>query len=339
MSSGFTTKVEAAWGVTAEQILDEHDVDLRYIEGPRYVGPPLRSFRDGTDEDIWGVRRRTVVVPATDGKETYKEVAVSPLASASTVEEVDQYDHWPSADWFDCSKIEFQCSEIQNRGRVAVFMGDRLNRIAQLKPGMYLRGMEQIYLDMIENPDLTRAVFSHIRGFYCEYSNRIFEAANGKLDALMMGDDFGSQRGPLVSRQMWEAFLGDGFADYVRIAKGHGARVMHHTCGAVRPLIPPLVERGLDVLQSIQPEAEGMTAESLKADFGSRLSFHGGISIQRTMPFGSADDVRRETRDRIEALAPGGGYILGTSHNIQADAPVENFRAMLEAHKAYGSYR
>ena len=154
MSSGFKAKVESAWGTPVRQILDEQDVDLRYIEGPSYVGPPLRSFRDGTDEDIWGVRRKTVVVPAAGGKETYREVAVSPLASASTVEEVDQYGHWPGADWFDYSKIESQCNDLREQGRVAVFMGDRLNRIAQLKPAMYLRGMEQIYVDMVESPDL-----------------------------------------------------------------------------------------------------------------------------------------------------------------------------------------
>ncbi len=338
MSDGFRAKVESAWGVSAREILDEHDVDLRYIEGPAYVGPPLRTFRDGTDEDIWGVQRRTVVVPTAGGSETYKEVAASPLACATTVEEVDDYARWPSADWFDYRGIPSQCREVREQGRVAVFMGDRLNRVSQLKPAMYLRGMEQIYVDMIESPEIARALFSNIRGFYREYAQRIFEAANGMLDALMTGDDFGSQSGPLTSPQMWEGFLGDGFAEYVGIAKSHDVRVMHHSCGAVRPLVPLMIERGLDVLQSIQPEATGMNPRELKGEFGGRLSFHGGVSIQRTLPFGSAADVRREVRDTIEALAPGGGYIFGTSHNVQADTPVENFREMLDAHRAYGSY-
>jgi uroporphyrinogen decarboxylase len=279
-----------------------------------------------------------VVVPTPGGSETYREVAVSPLESAATVEEVDGYAHWASADWYDYTDIEAQCDAIRDRGRVAVFMGDRLNRISQLKPAMYVRGMEQIYVDMKEQPEVVRAVFSNIRRFYMDYSQRIYEAANGKLDALMMGDDFGSQNGPLISPAAWEHFLGPGFGEYVELAKSYGVRVIHHTCGAVRPLIPLMIERGLEVLQSVQPEAQGMEPRGLKAEFGCRLSFHGGLSIQQTLPFGSPEDVRNEARDRIEALAPGGGYILCTSHNVQADTSVENFRELLSAYRAYGSY-
>ena len=113
---------------------------------------------------------------------------------------------------------------------------------------------------------------------------------------------------------------------------------MHHTCGAVRPLVSLFVENGLDVLQSLQPEADGMVPAELKAEFGDRLAFHGGISIQRTLPFGSPEEVREEVRDRIEALAPGGGYILCTAHNIQADVPVENVLALMKAYAEYGRY-
>ncbi|HIE04005.1 MAG TPA: hypothetical protein EYP61_04525, partial [Candidatus Latescibacteria bacterium] len=106
--------------------------------------------------------------------------------------------------------------------------------------------------------------------------------------------------------------------------------------GSVRQLIPLILDCGLDVLQSLQPEAKDMDPRALKADFGDVLSFQGGISVQRTLPFGTPEDVRREVRDRIEALAPGGGYILGTAHNLQADVPTENFEALMEAYRKYG---
>ena len=144
MSSGFRRHLESVLGRGGEALLDEYDVDLRYIEGPAYTGPPLRSGGDGTDEDIWGVRRRTVHVQTDEGMETYREVDVSPLAGAESAEEVHAYGHWPSPDWFDYSGIEAQCARVRERGRVVVFMGDRLNRLAQLKPAMYLRGVEQI---------------------------------------------------------------------------------------------------------------------------------------------------------------------------------------------------
>ncbi len=338
MSSGFGHALEAATGTSAETFLDAHDVDLRYIEGPAYVGPPLRRFDDGADEDIWGVRRRTVRVDAKEGGEAYKEVAASPLAGATSVEEVEAYPGWPSPDWFDYADIETQCEAIRRQGRVVVFMGDRLNRIAQLKPAMYLRGIEQILVDIILEPEIARAIFARIRSFYCTYAERIFESAGGKLDIVLTGDDFGSQNGPLLSPEAWSAFLGEGFEAYARLARNFGLRVMHHTCGAVRPIVPLMLERGLRILQSLQPEAAGMEPEGLKADFGAQLAFHGGISIQRALPFGSPNDVRDEVRRRVDALAPGGGYILCTSHNIQADTPLRNVSALLEAYREFGAY-
>jgi uroporphyrinogen decarboxylase len=97
-----------------------------------------------------------------------------------------------------------------------------------------------------------------------------------------------------------------------------------------------MIERGLDVLQSLQPEAADMDPRQLKAEFGERLAFHGGISIQRTLPFGTQEEIRQEVRDRIAALAPGGGYILCTSHNIQADTSVRNVETLLRAYHDYG---
>jgi uroporphyrinogen decarboxylase len=339
MSGGFRRKLEAALGLPAEQFLERHDVDLRYIEGPAYCGPPLPQFADQGDEDIWGVRRQRVRVAAPGGAEVYEEVARSPLAGAASVEEIEAYDRWPSPDWFDYSRIESQCQAIRDQGRVAVFMGDRLNRLAQLKPAMYLRGIEQLFADLVVAPQLARALFARIREFYEAYAERIFAAARGKLDLLLTGDDFGSQNGLLVSPAMWAEFLQTGFSRYIEIARGHGLKVMHHTCGGVRPLIPLMLDSGLDVLQSLQPEAAGMEPRALKAAFGDRLAFHGGISVQRTLPFGTPGQVRREVRDRVEALAPGGGYILGTAHNLQADVPVANALALVEGYREWGRYR
>ena len=338
MSKGFKHKLESTLNISEEMFLDSHDVDLRYIQGPAYIGPPLQKFADGTEEDIWGVCRKTVAVQTGGGAETYKEVVESPLASTTTVEEINDYDHWPSPDWFDYSNVEAQCEKIRKQERVVVFMGDRLNRIAQLKPAMYLRGMEEIFVDMSLNADLVKVILFNIRNFYYAYAERIFDAVKGKLDILLMGDDFGSQNGPLLSPSMWVDFLGKGFADYINIAKSYNLCVMHHSCGAVRPLVPFMIERGLDILQSLQPEALGMDPWVLKTEFGHRLTFHGGISIQRTLPFGTPEDVRNEVRDRVKALAPGGGYILCTAHNIQADTPIENVKELLGAYKDYGCY-
>ncbi len=128
------------------------------------------------------------------------------------------------------------------------------------------------------------------------------------------------------------------FRQYIICIKRYGAIAMHHSCGAVSDLIPDMIERRLDVLQSIQPEASGMNIKELSEKFGSNISFHGGISIQKTMPFGSPDEVKNEVAKVSELFRDRVGYIFFfcTAHNIQADTPVKNIIALMEAYHEFG---
>lgn len=337
-SPGLVRKLESELGLSHEGFLDAHDVDLRYLAGPGYIGPPLTGDAPGESVDIWGVPRIVVEVKLPGGAERYAEVARSPLSGAATVDDILAYDHWPSPEWFDYRVIEQQCEEVLRRGRAVAFMGDRLNRVAQLKPAMYLRGGEQFLIDMVTSPDLARAILAKIRQFYLGYLERILAAARGKLDLLVSGDDFGTQQGLWISTEMWDQFLRDGFAAYLGLVKSHGVKTMHHTCGAVSELVPRLIGCGLNILQSLQPEARGMSITDLKAKFGSQLAFQGGVSIQRTMPFGSPQEIRREVKHLAEVAGKGGGYIFCTAHNLQADTPIENVVALMRAYREYGVY-
>ncbi len=331
-SGAMIRRIKAEEGLPYEAFLDRHDIDLRYIPGPRYVGPPLPE-----GGDIWGVRRRSVDVPTPYGEERYSEVAESPLAGLETPVEIARYAAWPSPDAFDYSVIPAQCRRVREAGRVVCFMGDRLNRVAQLKPAMYLRGIEAILLDLSLRPDLAAAVIERIRAFYTAYLDRVLEAAGGLIDIVVTGDDFGAQNGLLVSPGTWREHLRPGFEEYLCLIAHHGARSMHHTCGSVVAIIPDLIAAGLDILQSLQPEAAGMALPALHATYGDRLAFHGGISIQQTMPFGTPEDVRRAVRTIAEAVAGRGGYIFCTAHNIQADTPMANVRALLAAYREFGA--
>ena len=340
-SHGTKRKIEAAMHWSYDAFLDEYDIDLRYIKGPAYIGPGLEIDND-LERDVWGVIRKPVTLSVNDGtgmfEETYKEVVKSPLEKCTSVDEVLTYRHWPSADWFDYSSIEKQCDEVRNKGRVVVFMGDRLNRFAQLKPAMYLRGMGPFFMDMAESNEIADAILKQIVSFYIEYENRILEAARGKIDILVTGDDFGMQDGMMVSPAMWRNMLKKGFAEYIKVAQDHGARVMHHTCGSVDAIIDDFIECGLDILQSIQPEASGMEPSRLKSEFGSRICFQGGISIQKVLPFMEVDDVRMHAASVLEKMIPGGGYIAGTAHNIQVDTSIEKITALFEAYHHFGRY-
>jgi len=323
--------LETKTGMSRGAFLDRYDVDLRYIEGPRYTGPPLEQ-----GADIWGVSRGSVSAGSGDGSEQYSEVTKAPLAGADSPEEIHDYPHWPDPDWYDYTVIEAQCDSVLAEDRVAVFMGDRLNRIAQLKPAMYLRGTEEILMDIALREDVAKAVFDNIRGFYLAYLERILDAANGKLDIVLTGDDFGAQNGLLVSPDTWRNLIRPGFAEYIDLIKSRDTKVMHHTCGSVVDIIPDMIDCGLNVLQSVQPEAKGMALAELVPTFGDRLCFQGGVSIQKTMPHGSPDDIRDEVRAIADIVKSRGGYIFCTSHNIQADTPVGNTIALLEAYEKYG---
>ena len=337
-STGLKEKIRTQLRLSYDEFLNRNGVDFRYIEGPSYIGPALDGGEAGLSVDIWGVPRRTVTLRFEDAVEYYREVERSPLEHAMAPADIEAYEHWPSPDWFDYAVIEEQCDAVLADEKVVVFMGDRLNRIAQLKPAMYLCGVETTLISMAANPDVAHAVLARIRDFYLEYIRRILAAANGKIDIVATGDDFGAQNALLVSAGMWAEFLEDGFAAFVRTIHEGGARVMHHTCGSVTELIRRMIGCGLDILQSIQPEAAGMDAARLKETYGDALCFQGGVSIQRTMPYGSADNVRREVRDLARTMGRDGGYIFCTAHNIQADTPLENVQELLKAYHEFGVY-
>jgi len=330
-------KLLKALGLKDRQaLLDRFDIDLRYIEGPRYTGRPLARHEDGSEDDIWGVPRVTLFAGEGEKRQSYKEVTRSPLREARSAREILDYAGWPSPDDLDYSVVAAQARRVREAGRVVCFMGDRLNRIAQLKPAMYLRGVDQALMDMALNEEIFEALIGRIRAFYEEYLRRILDAAAGLIDLVVTGDDFGSQGGMLCSPALWRRFLLPGFRSFIAIAAEYGVPVMHHTCGSVREIMPDMIEAGLAVLNPVQPGAKRMEPAELKREFGDRLCFHGGISIQTNLPFGKPADVRAEVAARVKDLGAGGGYILCTAHNIQADAPVENVLALVEGYEAAG---
>ena len=318
-----------------EELLQYFGVDLRYVAGPSYIGQELRAYEDSTVEDLWGVRRGIMSVERGEYSWKYKHVVASPLEPAETTKEIEHH-NWPNPDWWDYSPLEDDCDKFADYA--VVNAGDRLDRTAQLKPMMYLRGMTQTYMDLIENPQIAFAIIEHIRDYFLEYNKRVFEAANGKIDIFMMGDDFGTQNGMMMDIRTWRRFFKDGFKAYIDLAHKYGIKVMHHTCGSVVDLIPDFIDSGLDILQSLQPKAAGMDLGRLKREYGKYIAFHGSIDIQETLPYGAIEDVREMVKERMSVGKQGGGFIICTAHNIQPDTPTENILALFEAYKEFRNY-
>lgn len=327
------------WGCeNEEELLEFLGVDVRDNYGASYVGQEFKKYDDGTVEDLWGVRRKVVTYgKGTSHEGTFKEVSWSPLEHMKTVEEINTYTRWPTPDWWDYSKVKQDCAKWHPQYFV-LNKGDRLDRTAQLKPMMYMRGIQQTFIDLAANPKIVECIRDHIINYFVNYNPKVFEAGAEEMDMFMMGDDMGGQQGSLVGPDMWKRYFADGFRKYCDIAHKYGLKVMYHTCGDVYALIPLMIENGLDCLQSVQPTATNMDIKRLKKEFGKHLSFQGGMDIQQVLPLGTREDVKKMVKYAADNAKSGGGYIFGTSHNIQADTAIENVAALFEAYHEYGVY-
>ncbi|MFW6270914.1 MAG: uroporphyrinogen decarboxylase family protein, partial [Bacillota bacterium] len=216
-----------------------------------------------------------------------------------------------------------------------VFSGGRLNRTAQLKTAIYMRGLQQIMEDIYFNPSILEAILERVINFYIDFNQKLFEASSGNLDIFMMGDDFGIQDNLICSKKHWIKFFKPGLKKFIDQAKKYNLLVMHHSCGAIAPLIPDFIELGLDILNPIQIDAKGMDPAFLKKEYGRYITFHGGVSIQKILPYGSPVEVKENVKNLIDVLGEHGGYIACTTHNLQEDIPLENIEALFAAYNEY----
>ncbi len=320
-----TERVMAALGVADEEsMLRRLGVDLRNVSrAPRYVGPEHHFLPDGRECDIWGVplgRRGTYA----------SNITGAPLATATTVREIERHEPFPDPDWWDCSPVLDACARA---GDHAVMGGAWSPFFCH---AMHVMGMQELLEAMAARPAVAEALLTRIADFYLASSRRQFEAAQGRMDIFFMGDDYGGQTGPLISPGMFRRFIKPHLSRLFAQAREFGIKVMLHSCGSVHAFIPDLLEIGMEVLDPVQVRAQDMSAEKLAADFGADLCLHGSIDTQQTLPFGSPDDVRAEVRSRLELFADG-GFICAPSQEFMEDVPTENVLAMYEAAGALAS--
>lgn len=192
-----------------------------------------------------------------------------------------------------------------------------------------LRGMENILVDMIEAPEFVHELLDRIVAYDLA---QIDLGVAQDIDCFMLGDDWGSQNGLIMGPALWREFIKPRLkVMYGRIREG-GKYVMIHCCGDVKSLFPELVECGLNIFNPFQPET--MDVYQTRREYDGKLSFYGGISIQRLLPFGTPYEVRAETLKLARTLGKGGGYIASPSHAIPSDVPAENIAAMLDVLQA-----
>ena len=196
-----------------------------------------------------------------------------------------------------------------------------------------IRGFENALIDCHSEPDFFSELLDRLTDLYLAHVARF---ADIPADAVMFGDDWGDQRGVMVGPERWRRFFKPRYARIYEAVHAQGKLVISHCCGSIADIMPDVIEIGLDVLESVQPEATGMNPYELKKQWGDQITFWGGLGSQSTIPFGTPADIHREVRRLCAEMGDGGGYILSSAKGLQPETPTENAVAVVEAFTGQG---
>ncbi len=321
-SEEFWAKAKAELGLDDEALRERFHDDFRRVHA-QYIGPEFPISPGATYRTPFGIERHGM---------GYGQPLSHPLMNAS-LDEIHAYD-WPDPAWMDPSGIRADAERYE--GRYAILGGD-------WSPFWHdcidLLGMENMYVKMLEEPEIVDAVNGHLVDYYAAVSERIFEAAADVIDIFFIGNDLGSQKGPLLSQPLFCRYILPHIKRLIDLGHDYNLKVMLHCCGGFAPLIPSLAAAGLDGLHAIQPSCHGMDLRALKTAFGDKMLFNGCIDSHHVLIEGDMAFVRKKTREVIDIMKPGGGFVAGASHDtILEETPVENVLAMFDTIAEYGLY-
>jgi uroporphyrinogen decarboxylase len=320
-SDEFWEKAKRTLGLDDEGLRLRFGDDFRRVF-TRYAGPAVELEEEATWESPFGVQRKGI---------GYGQPLSHPLAAVTTVKEVADY-RWPDPEWVDVTHV---AEDARVWGGEYAILGGEWS--PYWHDAIDLVGHENLYYMMFDHPEVVEEIFTRIVDYYYRASENTFEAAADEIDIFFIGNDLGSQNGPLVSVDLFRRFLLPGLKRLIDLGHRYGLKVMLHCCGGFRPLIPDMIEAGLDGLHALQPDAVGMDPAGLKRDFGDALLLNGAVDSHHIVIDGKSPGwVRKKTLEVLRIMAPGGGYVAGASHDsILEETPVENVLAMFDAVEEY----
>lgn len=328
---GIDRRLKAHYG------LQEHDheglrqqlhVDFRNIP-VRYSGPPLHIAPPDRSVDEWGKHRRWIEHESGG----YWDYCDWPLQNAN-MEVIEQWP-MPSPDDFDYSEIDPLCETYAD---YAIVIGNPGVADVINSTGM-VRTMEQVLVDLMTDDPACLRYIERKTDITLAVTERTIELARGRIDVLWIGEDLGTQIGPMISPDLYRRHLRPIHQQFIDLAKSHNIPVMVHSCGSSSWAFDDFIEMGVSIIDTLQPEADRMAPDYLKSTYGDRLAFHGAISTAGAVSYGSADDTRQDVCNTLETMKPGGGYALAPTHQLQDNSPTENVVAMYEAAMEFGAYR
>lgn len=327
---GIDGRLKGYYGLKAdddEGLRDILGVDFREVSAP-FIGP--KRFHPIADRriDEWGIR--TQWIEHSSGG--YWDYCDFPLQNA----DLETIMHWPipEAGDFDYQALKEQCQRLKDYYLVLgnPGVGDFINMTGMI------RTMEVVLMDLFENVEETLVFMDRKLNLQLEMLERCLESAGGTIDMLWIGEDLGTQIGPILSLDLFRRHLRPRLQKIVDLGKAYDIQVMIHSCGSSSRAFDDFIEMGINAVDTLQPEAKDMDPLYLKDKYGDRLSFHGCISTAGPVVDGTVEETIHYIQDKLDILMPGGGYAMSPTHQLQDNSRTENVVAMYETTREYGRY-
>jgi uroporphyrinogen decarboxylase len=325
--------------VPSEALLRRLRVDTRYIY--------INASRDWHDielpgnayQDEFGCVRQAAFTPA--GDLMYYDFTAHPLSHIETVSELARF-RWPDPhDPARFAGVEEQVRQVHDGTDYAVLV----NLICSIfEFSWYLRGFEPMMRDLLFNKPLAKALLEAMCEYQIALVDGLLSCAGPYISVVHTGSDLGTQGAPMLSPALYREMIWPYYRRLWDFIKSHTqAKIFYHSCGSIVPMIPLLIEGGVDAIHPLQPNATHMGSKEgerkrLKEQFGRDIAFWGGLDQQSIFPFGTAAEVREATKRLLDDFMPGGGYVFCTGHNIQRGVPPENVLAAYDTVYEYGRY-
>jgi len=308
---------EALGTASDEELFDALHCDTWMVLPENFIYPECERGKS-VKTTIWGFQN--TVTRYSGG--TYDELTLSPLAGKNEIGDIDKYP-WPGDDVLGFAHCRQEATDHGDRAIIGVFTW------GPYFVASFVRGMADLMMDFAANKPYAAHLIDTIAERSLFFLNRMLDAFGETVDIVYMADDYCSQRGPLFSPETFKQFVVPYLSRFVEEVHKRDKKFLLHVCGAVRPLLPMIIDSGVDMLEPIQTRAAGMDPAGLKRDFGKHICFYGGVDLQQVLCKGSPDEVADEVRRLIDILGADGGYVLGPGHTyIQIDAPVDNILSM-----------
>lgn len=323
-----------------EDMIEKLNIDVRCADPSAPSGKGLaRDIEQDGDyykmTDEWGIVWK---MPVVGGH--YFDMQERPLADAESIQDIEKFP-WPDpVDPARFATLKQRADQYVFEDKKAYILGRQYAGIWET--ALWMCGFEKFFCDMVLNKEFAHALMDKITELKMRYWEKALDTVGENVLVVSEADDLATQNSLLCSADLYREMVHPyhkKLFEFIKKKAKNKVYIFYHTCGAVKPLIPFLIEEGVDILNPVQVNALDMDTKELKKEFGKDMTFWGGgMDTQKILPFGTPEQVREEVKRRIDDLAPGGGFIFASVHNVQSDVPPENFIAMWETLQKYGIY-